>query len=67
MYKSVLFTVTTLCTGFAGFQFQGLLGGGHTVTVESTTLNGLTSVNTTGTTTVRGNDAIVIRDIIRKL
>ena len=64
MYK---FTVTTLFTGFAGFQFQGVSGGSRIVTVESTSLNGLTSVNTTQITTVRGNDAILITDIIRKL
>ena len=61
--KSVQFTVTTSCTGFMGFQFQGVSGGRHTVTVESTSLNRLTSLNTTGITTVRGNDAILIMDI----
>ena len=61
--KSVQFTVTTLCTGFAGFQFQGVSGGMHTVTVESTSLNRLTSLNTTRATTVRRSDAILITDI----
>ena len=65
--KSVQFTVATLCTGFAGFQFQGVSGGMHTVTVESTSLNRLTLLNTTGATTVRGSDAILITDIIRML
>ena len=65
--KSVQFTATTLCTGFAGFQFQGVSGGSHTVTVETTSLNRLTSLNTTGTITVRGSDAILITDIMRML
>ena len=59
--KSVQFT---LCTaGFMGFQFQGVSGGRHTVTVESTNLNGPTLLNTTGATTVRRSDAILITDI----
>ena len=65
--KSVQFTVIILCTGFAGFQFQGVSGGMHTVTIECTSLNRLTSLNTTGTTTVRGSDAILITDITRML
>ena len=58
--KSVQFT---LCIGFMGFQFQGVSGGRHTVTVESTNLNGSTLLNTTGATTVRRSDAILIMDI----
>ena len=61
------FTLTTLCAGFSGFQFKGVSGGRHNVTVESTSVNGLTMVTTSGTTTVRGSDALLITDIIGKL
>ena len=67
MCKSIQFTLTTLRIGFSDFQFQGISGGSHTVTVESTSLNGLTMVTTNGTTTVRGSDAILITDIKSKL
>ena len=49
-----------LWTGFSGFQFQGVPGGDHTVTVESRNMNNLTTVVTTGTIGVRGDNAILI-------
>ena len=56
-----------LYTGFSGFQFQGVPGGDHTVTVESKSINGLTTVVTTGTIGVRGDNAILITDVDGKL
>ena len=56
-----------MCAGFSGFQFYGVSGGSHNVTMESTSINGLTMVTTSGTTTVRGSDALLITDIISKL
>ena len=56
-----------MCIGLPGFQFQGVSGGSHTVTVESTSTNRLTRVITTGTIAVRGRDAIQITDIDRQL
>jgi len=56
-----------LCVGFSGYQFQGVSGGSHTVTIESRSTSNLTTVITTATIDVRGSDAIVITDIDCKL
>ena len=61
-----IITITTSIAGSPGFQFQGVSGGNHTVTVEATSLNGLTMVNVTGEIAVRGSDAILITDIRSK-
>ena len=55
--------LTISFTGIPGFQFKGVSGGTHTVTVEAISLNGLTMVNVSGTISVRGSDAILITDI----
>ena len=56
-----------LYTGFSSFQFQGVPGGDHTVTVESKSINGLAIAITTGTIGVRGDNAILITDVDGKL
>ena len=56
-----------LYTGFSGFQFQGVPGDNHTVTVESKSMNGLTTVVTTGTISIRSDNAILITNVDGKL
>ena len=63
----LLYNLTILYAGFSGFRFNGVSGGEHTVTVESRSTNGLTTATSTGTITVRGEDAILITDIESKL
>ena len=52
-----------LYTGFSGFQFQGVPGGNHTITVESKSMNGLATAITTGAIGIRDDNAILITGI----
>ena len=54
-------------TGYSGFQFQGLSGGDHNITVESSSTDELATNITFGTITVRGSDAILFTNINGKL
>ena len=65
MYKCTI-AITISIIGIPGFQFQGVSGGNHTVTVEATSLNGLTMLNVSGTISVRGSDAISVTSLSSK-